>query len=148
MQVVAVNTSKDSCWRWRIINYAGETVAESRELLSDHWRCSSAGGEKAHRDECHRSVRARQLASFDISPAATLKRRLLVHSIRELHKASRDTPAPLVELGHTQSSGRDVGSLRTTSLSRPRLWPSLPRSSVVSSTVGEMLGGLLCPFPR
>ena len=148
MQVVAVNTSKDSCWRWRIINYARETVAESRELLSDHWRCSSAGGEKAHRDECHRSVRARQLASFDISPAAALKRRLLVHSIRELHKASRDTRAPSRQTVSYSTVWPPRSSSRTTSLTRPRLLRSLPRSSVVSSTVGEMLGGLPCPFPR
>ena len=34
MQVAAVNDSNDSkdlSWRWRIVNYAGETVAESRD---------------------------------------------------------------------------------------------------------------------
>jgi hypothetical protein len=31
MRVAAFNTSKDANWRWRIVNYAGETIAESRE---------------------------------------------------------------------------------------------------------------------
>jgi chemotaxis regulatin CheY-phosphate phosphatase CheZ len=31
MQVTAFNTPKDPSWRWRIVNYAGETIAESRE---------------------------------------------------------------------------------------------------------------------
>jgi hypothetical protein len=30
MRVAAFNTSKDTDWRWRIVNYAGETIAESR----------------------------------------------------------------------------------------------------------------------
>jgi len=31
MQVAAFKTPKDPAWRWRIVNYAGEVVAESRE---------------------------------------------------------------------------------------------------------------------
>ena len=31
MRVAAFNTSKDAEWRWRIVNYAGETIAESHE---------------------------------------------------------------------------------------------------------------------
>jgi hypothetical protein len=31
MQVTAFNTPKDPSWRWRIVNYAGETIAESSE---------------------------------------------------------------------------------------------------------------------
>jgi hypothetical protein len=30
MRVAAFNASKDADWRWRIVNYAGETIAESR----------------------------------------------------------------------------------------------------------------------
>jgi hypothetical protein len=30
MRVAAFSTSKDTDWRWRIVNYAGETIAESR----------------------------------------------------------------------------------------------------------------------
>jgi hypothetical protein len=30
MRVAAFNTAKDADWRWRIVNYAGETIAESR----------------------------------------------------------------------------------------------------------------------
>lgn len=33
MQVAAFNTSKDADWRWRIINFAGDTIAESRECF-------------------------------------------------------------------------------------------------------------------
>jgi len=31
MRVAAFNTSKDADWQWRIVNFAGETIAESRE---------------------------------------------------------------------------------------------------------------------
>ena len=31
MNVAAFNTAKDDAWRWRIVNYAGETIAESRD---------------------------------------------------------------------------------------------------------------------
>jgi hypothetical protein len=31
MQVTAFNTSKDAAWRWRIVNYAGDTIAESSD---------------------------------------------------------------------------------------------------------------------
>jgi hypothetical protein len=31
MQVVAFKTRTELAWRWRIVNYAGETIAESRE---------------------------------------------------------------------------------------------------------------------
>ncbi|HXH84711.1 MAG TPA: hypothetical protein VNN07_17525 [Candidatus Tectomicrobia bacterium] len=31
MQVSAISTSTSPAWRWRIVNYAGETVEESRE---------------------------------------------------------------------------------------------------------------------
>ena len=29
MQITAFNTPQDPSWRWRIVNYAGEVVAES-----------------------------------------------------------------------------------------------------------------------
>jgi hypothetical protein len=29
MQVAAFSTPKDRAWRWRIVNYAGDTIAES-----------------------------------------------------------------------------------------------------------------------
>ena len=31
MQVVAFSTPLDPLWRWRIVNYAGEIIEESRE---------------------------------------------------------------------------------------------------------------------
>ena len=31
MQVTAFNTPKDPAWRWRIVDLAGETIAESTE---------------------------------------------------------------------------------------------------------------------
>ena len=33
MQVTAFATSTDPDWRWRIVNYAGETIQESRETF-------------------------------------------------------------------------------------------------------------------
>ncbi|MBI2526570.1 MAG: hypothetical protein HYV93_11335 [Candidatus Rokubacteria bacterium] len=33
MQVVAVSTPESPFWRWRIVNYAGESVAESHETF-------------------------------------------------------------------------------------------------------------------
>ena len=33
MQVVAFSTPQDPLWRWRIVNYAGELVEESRETF-------------------------------------------------------------------------------------------------------------------
>jgi len=34
MQVTAFNTPKDPAWRWRIVNMAGEMIAESTERFS------------------------------------------------------------------------------------------------------------------
>ena len=31
MQVTAFNTPQDPAWRWRIVNYAGEVIAESEQ---------------------------------------------------------------------------------------------------------------------
>ena len=31
MQITAFNTPQDPSWRWRILNYAGEVVAESNQ---------------------------------------------------------------------------------------------------------------------
>ncbi len=45
MQVGAFNTSKDAEWRWRIVNYAGEKIAESRERFPSI-RLAVARGEK------------------------------------------------------------------------------------------------------
>jgi hypothetical protein len=33
MQVTAFSTPMDPNWRWRIVNYAGETLEESRETF-------------------------------------------------------------------------------------------------------------------
>jgi len=42
MDVAAFNTPKDSAWRWRIVNYAGATIEESRD------RFPSIGAALAH----------------------------------------------------------------------------------------------------
>jgi len=34
MDVVAVSTPPENAWRWRIVNYAGEVVEESRETFT------------------------------------------------------------------------------------------------------------------
>ena len=31
MQITAFNTPQDASWRWRIVNYAGDVVAESSQ---------------------------------------------------------------------------------------------------------------------
>jgi len=33
MHVAAFNSPKDSAWRWRIVNYAGDTIAESPDPI-------------------------------------------------------------------------------------------------------------------
>ncbi|MGH7390526.1 MAG: hypothetical protein ACREM3_13870 [Candidatus Rokuibacteriota bacterium] len=33
MQVTAISTPSEPRWRWRVVNYAGEIVEESRELF-------------------------------------------------------------------------------------------------------------------
>ena len=33
MQVIAFSTPLDPLWRWRIVNYEGETIEESRETF-------------------------------------------------------------------------------------------------------------------
>ena len=33
MQVLAFSTPQDPLWRWRIVNYAGELIEESRETF-------------------------------------------------------------------------------------------------------------------
>jgi hypothetical protein len=52
MHVAAFNTPKDETWRWRIVNYAGETIAESHE------RFPSIGTAVAHG--------ARKLAAMNV----------------------------------------------------------------------------------
>jgi len=34
MDVVAISTPPENAWRWRIVNYAGEVVEESRETFT------------------------------------------------------------------------------------------------------------------
>jgi hypothetical protein len=43
MQVVAVSTSNSQDWRWRIVNYAGETIEESHETFGSIARAVAAG---------------------------------------------------------------------------------------------------------
>jgi hypothetical protein len=43
MQVVAVSISNSQDWRWRIVNYAGETIEESRETFGSIARAVAAG---------------------------------------------------------------------------------------------------------
>ncbi len=45
MQVVAVSTPADPAWRWRIVNYAGESVAESHDTFATI-SAAVAGGTK------------------------------------------------------------------------------------------------------
>lgn len=34
MEVVAISVPPETAWRWRIVNYAGEVVEESRETFT------------------------------------------------------------------------------------------------------------------
>jgi hypothetical protein len=45
MQVTAFNTPKDPAWRWRIVNLAGEMIAESTERFASI-QAAVANGQK------------------------------------------------------------------------------------------------------
>jgi hypothetical protein len=44
--VAAFNSPKDSSWRWRIVNYAGDTIAESREHFPSIGAAVAQGAKK------------------------------------------------------------------------------------------------------
>ena len=46
MYVAAFNTPKDSAWRWRIVNYAGEILEESRDSFSTIAAAVASGTER------------------------------------------------------------------------------------------------------
>ena len=46
MQVLAFSTPQDPMWRWRIINYAGELLEESRETFQTIARAVEAGSKR------------------------------------------------------------------------------------------------------
>jgi len=46
MNVAAFNTPRDPAWRWRIVNYAGETIAESRDGFPSIGAALAQGAEK------------------------------------------------------------------------------------------------------
>ena len=46
MQVLAFSTPQDPQWRWRIINYAGELLEESRETFPTIARAIAAGSKR------------------------------------------------------------------------------------------------------
>jgi hypothetical protein len=46
MQVTAFCTPADPSWRWRIVNYAGETVAESHETYPTIAAALAKGGQR------------------------------------------------------------------------------------------------------
>jgi hypothetical protein len=59
MQVSAFNTPKEPAWRWRIVNLAGETIAESSEGFSSIQSAVAKGKERlAAMDVVDRSVPA------------------------------------------------------------------------------------------
>lgn len=58
MQVIAVSTAARPEWRWRIVDYAGETVEESSSMFPTIAEAVSAGTERLHKlDGVDRSVR-------------------------------------------------------------------------------------------
>lgn len=46
MQVVAFSTPPSRVWRWRIVNYSGETVEESRETFPAIAPAVAGGGRR------------------------------------------------------------------------------------------------------
>lgn len=46
MLVAAFNTATDPAWRWRIVNYAGETVAESHDRFPSIGAALAEGAQK------------------------------------------------------------------------------------------------------
>jgi hypothetical protein len=46
MQVAAFNTPNDTSWRWRIVNYAGDTIAESPDRFSSIGAALARGAQK------------------------------------------------------------------------------------------------------
>jgi hypothetical protein len=64
MQVVAISTPLDPRWRWRIVNYAGEIVEESRDSFGTIAGAVAAGGQRLHEmDVVDRSVPTRNYRS-------------------------------------------------------------------------------------
>jgi hypothetical protein len=46
MRVAAFNTPKDPAWRWRIVSYAGETIAESPDRFPSIGAALAQGARK------------------------------------------------------------------------------------------------------
>ena len=46
MNVAAFNTPGNPAWRWRIVNYAGETIAESHDGFASMGAALAEGAEK------------------------------------------------------------------------------------------------------
>jgi hypothetical protein len=46
MHVAAFNTPKDPAWRWRIVNYAGDTIAESPDRFPSIGAALAQGARK------------------------------------------------------------------------------------------------------
>lgn len=63
MQVIAIGTPRSPGWRWRIVNYAGETVEQSSQEFSTIAAAVAAG-----------SLRLRDLDITDVSVRAYPRR--------------------------------------------------------------------------
>jgi hypothetical protein len=64
MQVIAVATPARPDWRWRIVNYAGETVEESSRLFPTIATAVAAGTARLHQlDTVDLSARANPYTS-------------------------------------------------------------------------------------
>jgi hypothetical protein len=46
MYIAAFNTPNDPSWRWRIVNYAGDTIEESRERFPSIGAAVAQGAKK------------------------------------------------------------------------------------------------------
>jgi hypothetical protein len=59
VQVTAFSTPKRPDWRWRIVNYAGETIEESRDVFPTIAAAVARGTEHMSRLNVDRSAPAR-----------------------------------------------------------------------------------------
>ena len=68
MNVAAFNTPNDPAWRWRIVNYAGETIAESHDGFPSIGAALAQGTQKLAAMNVVDHFAAQQLATLDLLP--------------------------------------------------------------------------------
>ena len=105
MPVTAFSTPGNPSWRWRIVNYAGETVASRTKGFRPSPR-PWPGHEAPHRDERGRSLGARP-ASVDLLPPRSLKLRVTVFD-NQIEAALKTLKKQMLKAGLFQEMKRRV----------------------------------------